>query len=115
MRNRLDGEERQALSGLDPWVYTQLHDARKAAAPFLKDWSCLADGEALLALQRAGELYEQECDTLDELLSGKREAMRDDAPLDADECAREAEVLAEALELERAAIGEIEKALDALE
>jgi hypothetical protein len=112
----LSAEDQQSLSALDPWVYTQMWDARQAAVSFLSDWSCLTDGAVRDAVTRAAGLYEQEVDALQPLLAEKREAVatpHDVAAWSAND--REAEIAAlnEALELERGAVAELEEALEA--
>lgn len=116
----LDEESQVSFRGLSPWVYTQLFDARKAAAHFLKDWSCVAGDEAKGAMLRAAALYQEEVDTLDTLLPAQRE--RHEA-IESDEVgnwadddrAREAEVLRQAFELDRRAMGEVETAVERLD
>jgi hypothetical protein len=107
-------EARKALSGLDPWVFTQLHDARKAAAKFLKDWSVILDDEGREALEKAAALYQEEVDTLDTLLPTKRDEEGTGADLSAESREREIEVLTQARDLEAKAIEQVEKALATL-
>ena len=112
----LSAEDRQGLSGLDPWVYTQMCDARKAAVRFLNDWSCLTDGAAHDALGRAEALYQQEVEVLEPLLVAKREAVEaQDGAAEWPAADRDVEIaaLTQALELERDAIAELERALAA--
>ncbi len=112
----LSVEDRQGLSALDPWVYTQMWDARKAAAQFLNDWACVTDGAAHDALGRAEAFYRQEVEALEPLLAAKREAVGgQDEVAEWPAADREAEIaaLTRALGFERDAITELEQALAA--
>jgi len=119
----LKPEDQRSLLGLDPWVYTQLWDARKATAQFLTDWACTVEGQANEALLDAAELYREEAEILEPLLASKREAPGETAPdtaqeppvqWPADDRNREVEVLTEALEFEDKAVVHLERALDSL-
>lgn len=108
-----DEETKKAMFGIDPWNYTTLYDARKAAVGFLKDWGVVLAGDAHEALNRAAELYERETKTLEPLLQEKRA----DAELqDWSSASRQQEIdiLTQARETESKAIAEIEKALASL-
>ena len=108
----LSDEAQKGLHGIDGWNYTSLHDARKAAVQFLKDWATVLDGESRAALGRAGALYEEEVKLLEPLVPEKRK-MPDVADWSEEAREREVEILAQARSLEAQAIGEIEKALAA--
>ncbi|MGD8239920.1 MAG: hypothetical protein PVH68_15295 [Armatimonadota bacterium] len=105
----LSDDAKAAMSGLDSWNYTSLHDARQAAAKFLRDWGILLDGDAHAALERAAQLYEQESEALETLLADRRAAKKAE---DWSEEARrrEADILTQAIRLETEAIAAIEKA-----
>ncbi len=113
----IPAEAKDALRGLDWWVYTQLFDARKAAVQFLKDWSNVADGDARDALLKAGGHYQDEVDTLDTLVPDKRAAVSSDGAPEwtEDDREREIEILTEAYELEQKAMAELGRALAAME
>jgi len=108
-------ETKKALFGLAPWNYAALYDARKAAMPFLRDWSLAVDGGAREALQRAAGLYEKEVKVLEPVLAERKagevhggETMEE---WFAKGRVREAEALTQALQLESSAMAEIERAL----
>jgi hypothetical protein len=103
-------ETQKRLIGIDPWNYTSLYDARKAAAGFLKDWSVVLDGERQQALKRAMELYEQETRVLESLLADKRKS-GEEQDWSEEARLREIDILTEALKLESEAIAEIENSL----
>lgn len=107
---KLDAKAQDALRGLDGWNYVSLHDARRAAVQFLKDWARIMDGEARKALERAAELYDKEAEALKGLVEDKDKPAKQ---RDGSQAAREKEiaVLREARKLDAAAIAEIEKAL----
>ncbi len=108
-------ETKQALFRLAAWNYASLYDARKAAASFLTDWSVALDGESRDALRRAAGLYRKETEVLQPLLAERRAG--DAAGGETLEAwlgktrGREAEALTAALQLESAALAEIERAL----
>lgn len=109
----LSEASQKGFRGIHGWNYHSLHDARKAASLFLKDWSCLASGRMKECLERARGLYDQQVKTLEPFV--KRQHDRDEHPdsftLEARE--EEAEVLEEAKELEGRAVAAIEEALRA--
>jgi hypothetical protein len=109
-----DDETRKALFEIDPWNYTTLHDARKAAVSFLKDWGVVLEGDARTAAERAAELYESETKVLEPLLEEKR-ADAEVQDWSADSRQKEIEILTEARQIEAKAIGQLEKALDSLD
>jgi len=108
-------ETKQALLGLAPWNYAALCDARRAAVSFLKDWSLVVDGEAQEALQRAAGLYEKETKILEPVLTERKAGeVHGGETMEgwfARGRLREAQALTDALQLESAAMAEIEKAL----
>lgn len=108
--DNLTEEAQKGLVGIDWWNYTSLHDARKAAAKFLKEWSYILDGEKQQALKRAVELYEQEVKVLEPLLEDKQNP-GEEQDWSKKALLKEIEILTEALKLESEAIAEIEKAL----
>ena len=108
-----DEETRKAMFGIDPFNYTSLYDARKAAVSFLRDWGVVVRGEAREALNRAAELYEQETKVLEPLLQEKR-ADPEVQDWSADSRQKEIDVLTQAREVEAKAIAELEAALASL-
>jgi len=115
--DKLSAKTQAAMSGVDPFVYVSLHDARRAARAFLNEWSGLLDGEARQALEKASELYEEEIKVLQPLLAGKQAAC-ENGPQENKASLREVrlreiEVLTKARKTEASAITQMEKALAA--
>ena len=110
--DKLSEEAHAGLRSIDPWNYTSLVDARRAAVGFLKEWGVVLDGDARKAADKARELYEKEVKALEPLLDAKRADKQDwsHAAL-----RREIEALTKARDLEAKAIAQIEKALAAAE
>ncbi len=113
--DQLPEETKKALFGLGPGNYAALYDARKAAVTFLKDWSSVTDGEAREALQRAAGLYDKEAKVVAPVLAEQKPGKAQGGQTMADWFAkgrlREAEALTDALQLESAAMAEVEAAL----
>lgn len=111
-------ETKRGLAGLDPWVYTQFHDARQTAAQFLKDWSVVAVGDAREALSNAAGLYEKEAEALAELVDAKHAALAAESfgpdEWSAEDRKREIHLLTASLDSERKAIAELERTLAAM-
>jgi hypothetical protein len=112
--DQLPQETRESLAGLDRWNYRSLHDARKAAVQFLKDWSTVPDDAAARHLRRAADLYQQETELLEPMLADKRAAASAEQ-WSAVAREREVQILRDAQRLEGAAIAEMERALRAVE
>ena len=107
-------ETRDKLRSLDPWVYTHLLDARRAATSVLPLWGQAVGGEAGAALERARAAYESECKLLEPFLPAKRPVGPEGewtlAAID-----REVAVLEQAQALETEAVTALEAALRALQ
>jgi hypothetical protein len=105
----------QALFHLACFNLASLRDARRSAVSFLRDWCTVLDGRSPEALRRAAGLYEKETKALQPLLADRKPGEADGKEtLDewfARGRLREAAALAEALQLESAAMAEIEAAL----
>ena len=109
-----NGTTRKKLEWRDPWNYVCLHDARRAAVIFLREWAAAAPEASREAIHRAGELYGGVVKTLARLVEVKRREMVASAagtPLDR---AREIQTVSEARILESQAIRAVEQALAAL-
>ena len=104
----LPEKAQEGLKGLDPWNYVSLHDARKTATPFLKQWGGILDGHARQAVEKAASLYRQETQLLKPLLEAKRAEKKDWSK---EMREREIEILTKARSLEAQAIEEIGKVL----
>lgn len=115
--DKLDPAAEGLMSGVDPWAYLALHDARKAAGQFLTDWARLLDPPRREALSKAAKAYEQEVKLLTGLLDAKRQACDSDDGAEKQASLKrllqkEIEILTEARKLEGAAVEAMEKALE---
>jgi RNA polymerase sigma-70 factor (ECF subfamily) len=113
-------DERRGMFHPSWWNFSSLEDARWAAVHFLKDLVAVLEGQAAEAVSRAAAAYEQEAKFLTSVLDGKEAFLGPWSGKDfqawTDEVRRrEQEVLLQVRELESSAIGEVEKALAAVE
>ena len=110
-------KERELLFFVSWWCFTNLIDARRAAVTFLRDHLDAISGEAREALSRAIGLYEEEINLLSPPSFERQEVFLGpwtgrsfgDWTPNMRRC--EQELLMQALEIERAAIGEIQLVL----
>jgi hypothetical protein len=114
----LSDPEREKLFFVSWWCFDVLADARPAAVTFLRSHADLLEGEAANALQRAAALYQQEGELLGSAFCRKDAFLgpwsgKSIVDWTADVRQREQDLLAQAREIEAAAIAEIEKALAA--
>ena len=108
---QLTEESQKGFRGIHGWNYHCLHDARKAARQFLKDWGTVTTGGMKEDLARAEALYEKQVKTLEPFV--KRQHDRDERPESFAREAREEEAAAleEAKRLEGEAVAAMADAL----
>ncbi len=104
----LTPDDRASLFSLDPWVFTSLIDARRAAATFLREWSIVLDGEPREAMRRAAGLYEDEARALSAFLPERKPIAKLEDWTE-ESRRKEMDVLTQARGLEASAIAELAK------
>jgi len=119
--DRLSEADRKQLFFVSWWNFTALIDARKAAVAFLRDNLGVLDGQARQAVARAVAEYEREVKyigspefTDNDCFVGPRGG-KGIEQWSADARARERRLLTEVRKFDAAAVGEMEKALAAME
>jgi hypothetical protein len=116
----LSAGDRERLFGVSWFHYDILYGARCSAAAFLTENAALLKGKARAAIAQAAALYQQECALLDsawerqDAFLGPWTSKHSIAEWTPAIQRRERAILAEARQLEAAAIGQIERALSAV-
>lgn len=108
-------EEREWLFYVNWWNFLSLVDARRAAVTYIRKHAALLDGDSRQAVTRAADLYEQELQLLQPILSTHEAFLgkwsgKSPADWTSEVRQREIELLTRARQLDAAAIAEIEKA-----
>jgi RNA polymerase sigma-70 factor (ECF subfamily) len=109
--DRFSQEEKNSLCFVGWWNFSSMADARMAAVAFLRENSTLLPEEAQAHATRAVHLYQKEAEILTATLTARDAFTGDASNWPAEMRQRERDVLAQARDLEEAAISELEKAL----
>jgi RNA polymerase sigma-70 factor (ECF subfamily) len=107
-------EQRSHLCFVSWWSYVSMHDARQAAAVFLRENAPLLSPEAQPALTRAADLYQKEADLLLTAFTNRDAFIDKPDNWPAEMRQRERDILAQAREIEEAAVSHLEQALGAV-
>jgi hypothetical protein len=105
-----EGEDNWTLRHVCLFNLRTMHDARKAAVTYLEGSAELLGGAETEALRRAAEVYASEADMLGDLLADEECFPKKGDALTLEARRRVPEVLSRAMELEEAAISEIQRA-----
>lgn len=107
----LSEAQTKGLRSVDGWLYHCLWDARKAAIPFLRDWSCAMPG-ARGELAKIADIYQAEVAALDPLVEAKYAGDKSGHYLSPEERQQEIEILGKVRELDERAMVAIDALLN---